>query len=89
MIADRISSKAKLKSSGREVPEGWMSVDVGPKTLSNYEKLLKKAGVVFMHGPLGASDVLNSGPAQSACLSFSQNQVRGSSLQARISAISP
>ncbi|EHQ05365.1 phosphoglycerate kinase [Leptonema illini] len=57
MIADRISSKAKLKSSGREVPEGWMSVDVGPKTLSNYEKLLKKAGVVFMHGPLGASDV--------------------------------
>jgi phosphoglycerate kinase len=57
IIADRISSKAKLKSSGREVPEGWMSVDIGPRTQSNYEKLLKKAGVVFMHGPLGASDV--------------------------------
>lgn len=57
VIADRISSKAKVKSSGREVAEGWMSVDAGSKTLSNYEKLIKKAGVVFMHGPLGASDV--------------------------------
>lgn len=57
VIADRISKKAKVKSCGREVPEGWMSVDVGSKTLSIYEKLLKKAGAIYWHGPLGASDV--------------------------------
>jgi len=58
IIVDRISAKAKSKkTSGKEVADGWIAVDVGPKSLSNYEKIIKKSGIVFMHGPLGASDV--------------------------------
>lgn len=58
IVSDRISAnKAKVKSAGREVAEGFMAVDIGNKTLSNYEKLIKKMQAVYMHGPVGASEV--------------------------------
>ncbi|MBW7858871.1 MAG: phosphoglycerate kinase [Leptonema sp. (in: Bacteria)] len=58
VVSDRISAnKAKVKSAGREVAEGFMAVDLGNKTLSNYEKLIKKMQAVYMHGPVGASEV--------------------------------
>lgn len=35
------------------IPEGWMGLDVGPKTIENYVTILKKAKTVLWNGPMG------------------------------------
>ncbi len=58
IIAERFAKDAKTKTVGRmDIPESWMALDVGPKTVSAIEKGLKKVGAVFWHGPLGAIEL--------------------------------
>lgn len=55
LIADQFSNKAKTKVVGRNmIPAGWFGLSIGSKTLSIFEKNIKKAGTVLWHGPLGA-----------------------------------
>jgi phosphoglycerate kinase len=35
------------------VPEGWRILDIGPKTVKNYEKVLVDAGTIVWNGPMG------------------------------------
>lgn len=35
------------------IPEGWMGLDVGPKTVNYYGELLKEVKTIFWNGPLG------------------------------------
>src|ERR1017187_8400443 len=35
------------------IPDGWESLDIGPKTIKNYEAILSKAKTVVWNGPLG------------------------------------
>ncbi|MCQ9351438.1 phosphoglycerate kinase [Corynebacterium sp. 153RC1] len=35
------------------IPEGWMSLDIGPETVSAYAEVLKSAKTVFWNGPMG------------------------------------
>ncbi len=36
-----------------QVPEGWLAVDIGPKTRELYRKELQRAKTVFWNGPMG------------------------------------
>lgn len=36
-----------------DIPEGWMGVDVGPKTIEAFSTVLSKAETVLWNGPLG------------------------------------
>ncbi len=38
---------------GREIPEGLMGLDIGPKTLDAYRQRVLAAGTVFWNGPMG------------------------------------
>jgi len=40
-----------------EVPEGWMGLDVGPRTVEAYADEIEKAGTVFWNGPMGAFEM--------------------------------
>jgi phosphoglycerate kinase len=42
---------------GVEVPDGWMGLDVGPKTVETYGEEIGKAGTVFWNGPMGAFEM--------------------------------
>jgi len=38
---------------GREIPEGLMGLDIGPRTLEDYCQRVLSAGTVFWNGPMG------------------------------------
>jgi phosphoglycerate kinase len=40
-----------------DVPEGWMGLDIGPRTAQSYASTIAAAGTVFWNGPMGAFEV--------------------------------
>jgi phosphoglycerate kinase len=42
---------------GTDVPDGWMGLDVGPKTGALYAEAVGKAGTVLWNGPMGAFEM--------------------------------
>jgi phosphoglycerate kinase len=42
---------------GVEVPDGWMGLDVGPRTAERYAEVIAQAGTVFWNGPMGAFEL--------------------------------
>jgi phosphoglycerate kinase len=47
----------RQESDGVEVPEGWMGLDVGPRTAEAYSKAIAEAGTVLWNGPMGAFEL--------------------------------
>ena len=42
---------------GVDVPDGWMGLDVGPRTGERYAQVIAGAGTVFWNGPMGAFEL--------------------------------
>ena len=42
---------------GVDVPEGWMGLDIGPRTTARYADVVEGAGTVFWNGPMGAFEL--------------------------------
>jgi len=42
---------------GVDVPDGWMGLDVGPRTAQAYSDIIVGAGTVFWNGPMGAFEL--------------------------------
>jgi phosphoglycerate kinase len=42
---------------GVDVPDGWMGLDVGPRTVERYSEIIGTAGTVFWNGPMGAFEL--------------------------------
>lgn len=42
---------------GLDVPDGWMGLDVGPRTAERYGAEIAAAGTVFWNGPMGAFEM--------------------------------
>jgi phosphoglycerate kinase len=40
-----------------EVPDGWMGLDIGPRTASAYADVIADAGTVFWNGPMGVFEL--------------------------------
>ncbi len=56
IAADAFSATAQYKVVGEEIPQGWMGLDVGPKTVENFISALKEARTVVWNGPLGVCE---------------------------------
>ena len=39
-----------------EIPEGFMGLDIGPKTIENFKNVIKTAKTILWNGPLGVSE---------------------------------
>jgi phosphoglycerate kinase len=42
---------------GVDVPEGWMGLDIGPRSAGGYAEVIRDAGTVFWNGPMGAFEL--------------------------------
>jgi len=42
---------------GLDVPDGWMGLDIGPRTAAAYAQDIAGAGTVFWNGPMGAFEL--------------------------------
>ena len=47
----------RRESDGVEVPDGWMGLDVGPRTAASYAEAIAAAGTVLWNGPMGAFEL--------------------------------
>ena len=47
----------RRESDGVEVPDGWMGLDVGPRTAAAYAERIASAGTVLWNGPMGAFEL--------------------------------
>jgi phosphoglycerate kinase len=58
VIADRFDAEAERRElDGVDVPDGWMGLDIGPRTAVAYSKAVLDAGTVFWNGPMGAFEL--------------------------------
>jgi phosphoglycerate kinase len=58
VAGDRFDAGAEHRElDGVEVPDGWMGLDVGPRTAAAYADEVAKAGTVFWNGPMGAFEL--------------------------------
>jgi phosphoglycerate kinase len=58
VIADRFTAEAQRRElDGVDVPDGWMGLDVGPRTAEAYAQEIARAGSVFWNGPMGAFEL--------------------------------
>jgi len=57
VIADRFDANANSKIADDNIPDGWMGLDIGPKTVENFKNVLKSAKTILWNGPLGVFEM--------------------------------
>jgi phosphoglycerate kinase len=58
VIADRFAADAEHRVLDHvDVPDGWMGLDIGPRTAERYASEIAEAGTVFWNGPMGAFEL--------------------------------
>jgi phosphoglycerate kinase len=58
VIADRLAAEAEVRTlDGVDVPEGWMGLDIGPRTAEAYAAKIASAATAFWNGPMGAFEL--------------------------------
>ena len=59
-VAPEFDKNAEKKIVGLDdIPEGWMSLDIGPETAENYAGAIKDSKTVFWNGPMGVFEFPN------------------------------
>ena len=58
VVADKFAADADSKVVlTREIPDDWMGLDIGPKTIESFSEALKSAGTVVWNGPMGVFEM--------------------------------
>ena len=58
VLGDSFSGNAQRREAdGVEVPDGWMGLDIGPRTAAAYADAIAGAGTVLWNGPMGAFEL--------------------------------
>jgi phosphoglycerate kinase len=66
LAADKFDNGANIKICGNDIPDGWMALDVGPKTIEAYTAVIMKAKTVVWNGPMGCFEMPNFAKATMA-----------------------
>ena len=60
VVATEYDENAEFKTVASDaIPEGWMGLDIGPKTRELFANAIKGAGTVVWNGPMGVSEWKN------------------------------
>lgn len=57
VIADKFDAAAQTKVVGESIPEGWMALDIGPKSAELFAAEVRKAKTVVWNGPMGCFEM--------------------------------
>ncbi|MFA6321697.1 MAG: phosphoglycerate kinase [Candidatus Omnitrophota bacterium] len=57
VIADKFDANANTKLVVDNIPDGWMALDIGPKTIKIFEDKLKTAKTIIWNGPVGVFEM--------------------------------
>ena len=57
VAADKFDPEAATQTVGQDIPEGWMALDIGPKTVELYASVIKSAKTVVWNGPMGCFEM--------------------------------
>jgi phosphoglycerate kinase len=58
VLGDRFDAESERRlEDGTDVPDGWMGLDIGPRTSEAYAREIAGAGTVFWNGPMGAFEM--------------------------------
>jgi phosphoglycerate kinase len=58
VLGDSFDAGAERREhDGTDVPDGWMGLDVGPRSTQTYADEVSEAGTVFWNGPMGAFEL--------------------------------
>lgn len=56
-VGDRYDENCAMKViASDDIPDGWMGLDIGPKTQDLFAEAIKNAGTVVWNGPMGVSE---------------------------------
>jgi phosphoglycerate kinase len=53
LVADRLDPAASTRVVAGAIPDGWIGVDIGPRTMQEYADVIARAGTVVWNGPMG------------------------------------
>jgi phosphoglycerate kinase len=54
LLADGLDADAEPRGlDGVDVPDGWIGLDIGPRTADRYAREVARAGTTFWNGPMG------------------------------------
>lgn len=55
VVASSYNNDAKIQiiTNMEEIPEGWIAVDIGPKSIEKFSNIIYLAETILMNGPLG------------------------------------
>jgi phosphoglycerate kinase len=56
-LGREFSADTETKAGERDVPDGWMGLDIGVRTAQKYAAVIAGAGTVFWNGPMGAFEL--------------------------------
>ena len=60
IIADNFSNDAVIKVSDIEqIPNGWMGLDIGNKTIKQFGEVIKNSKTILWNGPMGVFEMSN------------------------------
>ena len=57
VAADKFDAEANTQIVGQDVPDGWMGLDIGPKTVELYSNAIRNAKTVVWNGPMGCFEM--------------------------------
>ena len=57
VAADKFDPEANTQIVGDDIPDGWMGLDIGPKTVELYSNAIKGAKTVVWNGPMGCFEM--------------------------------
>ena len=57
VVTQKLEKNSSNRVADQEIPQGWMAVDIGPKTIEEFKKKLKNAKTILWNGPLGVFEV--------------------------------
>ena len=58
VLGERFAAESERRElDGVDVPEGWMGLDIGPRTAEAYAHEIAQASSVFWNGPMGAFEL--------------------------------
>lgn len=60
VIADAFSNDANVQVSDSDtIPEGWMGLDIGPKTVEQFTEVIEESKTILWNGPMGVFEMPN------------------------------